>query len=239
MTNEPLPSAAMARQVLSSTDRLTRRVRQAQRGTWFPLVLLGLVVIAAAPFYRLGRHTVTCDPVLGARGGVEIIDRGACVQVANGPSGAYWILAFVVAYAAIAAFYMVRARSRGVGSRVLPYVGSGVVVGLVFGVASAWAQRLHLYGYSPGGPIAVGMAPLLAIALALFVLARMERSWAVLAFAVGYLLVALLANGGGGLGRGSASGIPATWGFLPGLLIAGGVLLLGGAAFALAERRRA
>jgi hypothetical protein len=239
MTDESLPSAAMARQVLSSTDQLTRRVRQAQRGTWFPLVLLGVVVIAAAPFYRLGRHTVTCDPALGARGGVEIIDRGACVQVAGLPSGVYWIVAFVAAYAAIAAFYVFRARSRGVGSRVLPYVGSGIAVGLVFGVASAFAQRLHLYDYSPGGPVAVGMVPLVAIALALFVLARIERSWAVLAFAAVYLVIALLVNSGGGPGRGSGSGIPATWGFLPGLLIAGGVLLLGGASFALAERRRA
>jgi hypothetical protein len=228
----------MAQQVLSATDQLTRRVRQAQRGTWFPLVLLGLVVVASAPFYRLGRHTVTCDPALGARGGVEIIDKGACVQVTSWPSGVYWILAFVAAYAAIAAFYMFRARSRGVGSRVLPYVGSGIAVGLVFGVVSALAQQLDLYGYSPGGPVAVGMVPLVAIALALFVLARMERSWAVLAFAVGYLVVALLANGGG-VGRGSGSGLPATWGFLPNLLIAGGVLLLGGAGFALAERRRA
>lgn len=80
------------------------------------------------------------------------------------------------------------------------------------------------------------MVPLVAIGLALFVLARMERSWAVLAFAVGYLVVALLANGGG-IGRGS--GLPATWGFLPNLLIAGVVLLLGGVGFALAERRRA
>ncbi|MDN3359971.1 hypothetical protein [Actinomadura sp. DC4] len=237
MTDESLPSANLARQVLSSTDQLTQRVRQAQRGTWFPLVLLGLVVVAAAPFYRLGRHTVTCDPALGARGGVEIIDRGACVQVVNWPPGVYWIVAFVAAYTAIAAFYMFRARSRGVGSRVLPYVGTGVAVGLVFGIASALAQQLNLYDYSPGGPVAVGLVPLVAIALALFVLARMERSWAVLAFAVGYLVVALLVNAGGGPGRGS--GIPATWGFLPSLLVAGGVLLLGGAGFALAERRRA
>jgi hypothetical protein len=237
MTDETAPSANMARQVLSTTDQLTRRVRQAQRGTWFPLALLGLVVVAAAPFYRLGRHTVTCDPALGARGGVEIIDRGVCVQVVGWPSGVYWILALVLAYAAIAAFYVFRSRSRGVGSRVLPYVGSGIAAGLVFGVASAWTQQLKLESYSPAGPVAVGLVPLIAIGLALFVLARMERSWAVLTFAVGYLVVALLANGGFG-GR-SGMDLPATWGFLPSLLLAGGVLLLAAAGFALAERRRA
>ena len=238
MTDDSHTSAHAAQQVLSTTDQLTRRVRQAQRGTWFPLALLGLVVVAAAPFYRLGRHTVTCDPALGARGGVEIINRGVCVQVVGWPSGVYWILALVLAYAAIAAFYVFRARSRGVGSRVLPYVGSGIVIGLVFGVASAWAQQLELDSYSPAGPVAIGMVPLVAIGLALFVLARIERSWAVLAFAVGYLVIALLVNSGG-FGRGSGSGLPMTWGFLPNLLIAGGVLLLGGVGFAVAERRRA
>jgi hypothetical protein len=33
-----------SRQLLTATDELTRRVRKAQRGAWFPLVLLGLVV---------------------------------------------------------------------------------------------------------------------------------------------------------------------------------------------------
>ena len=125
MTNHSAPSADTARQTLSTTQQLTRRVRHAQRGTWFPLVLLGLVVVASAPFYRLGRYVVTCDPALGARGGVQIIDRGACVQVVGWPVGVYWILAFVLAYVAIAAFYVYRARSRGVGARVLPYVARG------------------------------------------------------------------------------------------------------------------
>lgn len=83
--------------------------------------------------------------------------------------------------------------------------------------------------------------PLLAISLALFVLAWAERNGALLAFAVCYLAATLLAN---------YSDVPrrlfedlgwvATpqWFFLPTLCLAGGVLLLGGAAFAVAERRR-
>jgi hypothetical protein len=240
MTDESAPSADIARQVLSTTHQLTRRVRHAQRGTWFPLVLLGLVVVAAAPFYRFGRHVVTCDPASGARGGVEIIDKGSCVQVVGWPAGVYWILALVLAYAAIAAFYVFRARSRGVGARILPYVGSGIAVGLVFGIASAWTQQLDLESYSPAGPVAVGLVPLIAISLALFVLARVERSWAVLAFAAGYLAVAFLAYGNGlrRLALGFGWNLTSTWGFLPGLLFAGGVLILGGMGFALAERLR-
>jgi hypothetical protein len=239
MTDQPAGSVDTARQVLSTTRQLTRRVRRAQRSTWFPLVLLGLVVVASAPFYRLGRHVVTCDPVLGARGGVQIIDRGTCVQVVGWPVGVYWILAFVLAYVAIAAFYVYRARSRGVGARVLPYVGSGIAAGLVFGIASAWTQQLNLDGYLPTGPVAVGMVPLISIGLALFVLARVERNWPLLAFAIGYLVVALLACGIGmrRLGLNVGSNLGPMWSFLPGLVVAGGVLLLGGMGFALAERR--
>ncbi|GII56856.1 hypothetical protein Pth03_52450 [Planotetraspora thailandica] len=241
MTDESALSADIARQVFSTTEHLTRRVRQAQRGTWFPLVLLGLVVVAAAPFYRLGRQVVTCDPALGARGGVEIIYKGTCVQVVGWPAGVYWISAFVLAYAAIAAFYVHRARTRGVGARILPYVGAGVAVGLVFGVLSGWAQQLNLQGMSPTGPVAVGLVPLISISLALFVLARVERSWAVLTFAVGYLVVTLLVCGIGarGLGLHIDLNLTPTWSFLPALAVTGGVLLLGGAGFALAERRNA
>jgi hypothetical protein len=241
MTNQWAVSVDTARQALSATRQLTRRVRHAQRGTWFPLVLLGLVVVASVPFYRLGRHVVTCDPALGARGGVEIIDRDVCVQVIGWPVGVYWILALVLAYVAIAAFYVYRARSRGVGARILPYVGSGIAAGLVFGIASAWTQQLNLEGYFPSGPVAVGLVPLISISLALFVLARVERNWPLLAFATGYLVVALLVCGIGTrrLGLNVGSNLAPTWSFLPGLVVAGGVLLLGGMGFALAERRRA
>jgi hypothetical protein len=228
-----------AREALSTTRQLTRRVRRAQRSTWFPLVLLGLVVVAAVPFYRLGRNVVTCDPALGARGGVEIIDRGVCVQVVGWPAGAYWILAFVLAYVAIAAVYVHRARRRGVGARVLPYASAGIAAGLVFGVVSAWAQQLGLNGYVLAGPVAVGMVPLISIGLALFVLARVERNWPLAVFACGYLVVALLASGIGArvLDLRVGPHLAPTWSFLPGLVVAGGALLLGGIGFALAERR--
>ena len=134
----------------------------------------------------------------------------------------------MLAYAAIAAFYVHRARSRGVGARVLPYVVAGIAAGLVFGIASAWSHQLGVLGYFPTGPISIG--------LALFVLARVERNWPLLAFAAGYLVVALLASGVGV--RRVGPNLGPMWGFLPALVVAGGALLLGGVGFALAERRR-
>jgi hypothetical protein len=66
--------------------------------------------------------------------------------------------------------------------------------------------------------------------LPLQVLAGLERHVALLLFALGCLLVPL--NFGWGVHWGAA-----TW-FIPQLLIDGGVLLLGGAGFALAQRLR-
>jgi len=212
-------------------------VRHAQRATWFPLVVLGVVVVGSAPFYRLGRQAVTCDPALGARGGVQIINGGTCTQVIGWPVGIYWIVAFVLAYVAIAAFYVHRARKRGVGARVLPYVGAGIAAGLVFGLASALSQQLNLERVFLTGPVAVGMVPLISIGMALFVLARVERNWPLLAFAAGYLVVAALASGMGMRRLDIGPDLGPMWGFLPSLVVAGAVLVLGGLGFALAERR--
>ncbi|OLS98457.1 hypothetical protein BJF90_09295 [Pseudonocardia sp. CNS-004] len=151
----------------------------------------------------------------------------------------YWMLAFVLAYGAIAVFYAYRARGRGVGTRVLPYVGCGLVAGLLSGVVAAWARQLGLDGHLPTGPVAVAMVPLVSIGLALLVLALVERNRPLARFTVGYLVIALLACGVGArpAGLNLAAVFGPTWGFLPALLVAGGVLLLGGAGFALAERR--
>lgn len=85
------------------------------------------------------------------------------------------------------------------------------------------------------------MVPLISIGLALFVLARLERNWPLLVFGCCYLVVALIATGVGArlLGPHVGPHLAPTWSFLPGLIVAGGVLLLGGMGFALAERRGA
>ena len=72
-----------------------------------------------------------------------------------------------------------------------------------------------------------------AIGLALLVLAWLERHVALLLFALGYLAVVLVPiNFGWGAHWGR------TRGFVPQLVINGGVLLLGSAGFALAQRLR-
>ncbi len=79
----------------------------------------------------------------------------------------------------------------------------------------------------------------LAIGLALFVLARAERSRALLVFAAANL-AALLAGSYnvGGLLREHGWAVPVAWTFMPRLWAAAAVLLLAGAAFAAAGRGR-
>jgi hypothetical protein len=246
MADDQVPVTDSPRQLLSATHELTRRVREAQRATWFPLVLLGLVVVAAVPVYRYGSHLdISCVPV---RGGVVPAGGGVaerCLVTYGGwRAFSYWMVALVLAYAVIAGFYVLRARRRGVGARIRPYVLAGIA-GLVL-VAVLWPVQQHLGSLQSqsnfqAALVVHGLNPLLAISLALFVLAWAERNGALLAFAVCYLAATLLAN---------YSDVPrrlfedlgwvATpqWFFLPTLGLAGGVLLLGGAAFAVAERRR-
>ena len=48
--------------LLAEKRELARRVRRAQRTTWFALLVLGVVVLLAIPFYRYGHHGVSRWP---------------------------------------------------------------------------------------------------------------------------------------------------------------------------------
>ena len=244
MTHEPVPIGSSPRQLLATTQELTQRVRRAQRGTWFPLLLLGLVVAGATPFYRLGAPAqVTCgQPTLvpGSGGGY----RRTCFVAVGWPAFIYWTVALVLAYVLIAGFYVLRARRRGVGARIRPYVAAGIAA-VVLDAALLPVQqhlgRAYINSPSQTTELAVhGLNPLLAIGVALFVLAWVERSRALLAFAVAYLAAALLPglHSITGLLAGHGVAVPGQWHFLPGLWLAAAVLLAGGAAFAIAGRRR-
>ena len=259
MTEEPIPVADSPRQLLSATRELTRRVRRAQRGTWFPLLLLGLVVLAATPFYRIGPHSqAVCGPVTATRGPAGAAGR-ACFIAVGWPAFGYWIVALVLAYVAIAGFYVLRARRRGGAARIRPYVLAGLAGVLVDAALWPWQEHLgqaYIRSHDQAALLAVhGLSPLPAIGIVAesscrflaplsfpetLVLAWAERSRALLAFAAGYLAAALL-PGLYSITRLLAEhgwAVPREWHFLPGLWLAGGVLLLGGGAFAVAERAR-
>jgi hypothetical protein len=233
MTDTPMPGSGSPHELLATTRDLTRRVRIAQRGTWFPLVLLGAVTLGVAPVDRYAGRTFTCTTLGGGR----------ICRVYSAWAFVYWPIALVLAYVAITGFYLRRSASRGIGTRARPYVIAGIVLAVLLTAAGLWAAHNPAHGapallglhLQPQAPLSMFLTrlegPACAIGLALLVLARVERNWALLVFTFAYLAVVLL-----GIDFGWVLAHPSPWAPLPRLVITGGMLLLGGVGFALAER---
>jgi hypothetical protein len=224
MTTESAYSGDDPHQLLMSARDLAQRVRRAQRATWFPLLVFAAATFAAIPVFRYGsHHPETCATVPGGR----------ICTIYSTASFVYWPVALVLAYVAIAAFYIRRSRAQGVGTRVRPYVIAGIIVAALATGASLWWVHnppTNQYGQLVGmGVLGQLISPGAAIGLALLVLAWAERNRALLLLTLGYLAVVLVP-----IRFGWVPGSP--WHFLPSLVIQGSVLLLGGVGFALAQR---
>src|SRR5947209_1504383 len=177
MANHQVPARDDAHDLLSTTHDLTRRVRLTQRGAWLPLLLFAAVTLAAIPFYRYGRpHRHCASPHAG--GYVCIVQSTTALW--------YWPAAFLAAYVAISWFYLRRARQRGIGTRVQPYVAVGAVLALITAAWALWgdahpaflAETLRVGPAHPTDLLRRVTSPAGAIGLALLLLARIERSWA-------------------------------------------------------------
>ncbi|MEV4613184.1 hypothetical protein AB0K43_11360 [Kitasatospora sp. NPDC049258] len=213
MTTHPVPSPSDPRHLLAMKRALVNQVRREQRGAWFPLLVFAVVRVAAAPVVRYGQG----DP--------DARDLP--------PAMWYWPVALLLAYAAIGWFYLRRSDRRGLGTRVGPYLALGIALVVLITV---YVSLTALYPEFPTGlrgpsPVVLFfdtvVSPAGTIGLALLLLARIERSWPLLAIACAYLAVML--------GSGGQPG-PSPWGFLPSLLLGGGVLLFGAVGLALLQR---
>jgi hypothetical protein len=210
------------RRLLAENRRLTRQVRAAQRATWFPLLVFAVVTFVAVPVYGLGGYARDCATEPG----------GGRVCTVYSPAGlVYWPIALVLGYVAVTAFYLRRARARGVGTRVLPYAAAGIVLAVVTGGAAAW---FFTHPPAQGGWLFQLLSATSAIGLGLLALAVVERSWVLAVLAVGYVVLAFLPY----QDLGWVVPHPSPWDRAPRLVIGGGVLLLAGLLFALAQRRR-
>jgi hypothetical protein len=228
MTTESVPAGGDPRRLLSDVRALAHRVRLDQRMTWAALLVLGAVTLVAVPFDWFGM-TVHCRP-----DGCEFARRGMLY---------YWPPASLLAYGAIALWYLRAARARGLGARVLPYAITGAATTVVF--PAAWlAMSMYLSSHPvPDGPMPYWLLvldrlvmPWGMIGVTLLVLAWLERNVALLLFTLAYLALVLLVlplNSGFG---------PPQWGirgqFTVPQLIVGVVLLLGAVGFRAAARRR-
>ncbi|MFB7329103.1 MULTISPECIES: hypothetical protein [unclassified Streptomyces] len=243
MTDASVPSSGTPREVLAGLGDLTRRVRAAQRGTWFPLLLLGVLTLGGILVSRFTFkvETVPCPAGDAAAG-------SGCTLITQG-SPVYWPVGLALAYAAAAFFYIRRSHNRGVGTPVRPYIVTGIVlVGLVTATAF-WSLRHGMP--QPGEKVdfwglhldpTSGMTRFLerltgnamAVGLPLLVLSWVERSLALVLLTAVYLAIELVP-----LTTGWA-GIPFTspWSFLPHFAVPGALLLLGALGFGLAELPR-
>jgi hypothetical protein len=222
-------------EALSRAHELVRRVRAAQRATWFPLLVFAAVTFGAIPVERYGgRHVGPCVTTPQAHAvAVGCVVYPAAIFI-------YWPIALVLAYVAIAAFYLRQSRARGLGTRVGPYIVAGIVIAAALTGASLWAaNRLPLGTFDVLGlhvqassslPFRLA-SPACAIGLALLVLAWAERNLALLVFTVGYLVIVAAP-----VTFGWVFTHPTPWAPAPRLVISGGVLLLGAIGFALAQR---
>lgn len=221
---------------LSLSRGLARRVRREQRATWFPLAVFAVVTLLAIPVTRAG-HAVGLDCRTLAVAEPPVAR--ACVAH-NSAAYVYWPIALIVSYVLIAAFFLFLSRRRGLAARVVPYVVVGVVLAAAVTAASIWEAHTVLTGrydvlgwHVTGSDVPRLVGPAVAIGLALLVLAAIDRSLALLAVSVTYLVVTL-----GGVDFGWTMSPPSAWSFAPHLVIAGAILLLAATGFAVAQLRR-
>jgi hypothetical protein len=207
--------------LLSNTRELAQRVRKDQRATWFPLLVFAVLTFASIPVRRYSGHHLDC---------LAVPPGGRVCTVYSDAEFVYWPIALVLAYVAIAAFYIRRSRSRGIGTRVRPYAIAGIIIAVVLTGVALW--ELLNPPVDPTGPngLAYRLAnPGAAIGLALLVLAWAERNRALLLLILVYLAAVLMPITIGWVQP------AAPWYAYPAVL-QGSVLLLGGIGFALARR---
>jgi hypothetical protein len=221
---------------LSLTRDLARRVRHEQRATWFPLLVFALVTYLAIPVTRAGHPTGLVCRKAAAAGPPDV---RVCVAH-NSAAYVYWPIALIAAYVLIAGFYLWMADSRGVGTRIRPYVIIGLVLAVVVIAASVWASHrvltggYDIVGWHVQGPELYRLiAPGCAIGLALLVLAVIDRSPTLFAVTSVYLIVVI-----GRIDLGWTTDQRSPWAFAPHLVIQGSLLLLASVGFALMQRPR-
>lgn len=150
---------------------LLDELRRKARGGWLAVVVMGLVVLGAVPFYA-GFLSGTGDGTVC--GGTGCISRGSndLSRLAGGesaPLGLYWLVAVPVAYLALAGWFTARARRTGLQQRWGVYIGAGLGVFAVLVVSVLPATDPVPYA------LRALTTPLLTVAASLAVLGWVER----------------------------------------------------------------
>jgi hypothetical protein len=222
----------------------------ARDGSWFALVVFGLVVLFAMIFYHDPGLTASSPGCQAFANGITCssvsVSRGVFGSGLGSPTSAsighvspwattYWVMSISIGIATVVGFYAMRARSSGVVGRIWPFatVGGGVLV-------LAVASRGWITFKIPGDFWIRGMQALLVIAIGLIALAITERSRAFLLYVAGFLGIAVLSCLYDVSNLFVRLGIGSTWNgnieALPNLILPGLYLLIGGVVFFVLRR---
>lgn len=191
---DPAGDPADAAGLVNELRRLRRNARSARHAYWFPLVLFGLLTVAAIPFYAAPGPSVGITvrplpllPVLGGLPATTIQDY----------LGYYWLVALLGGLALTLGWYRRHARRIGLKTPARAYL---ITVTALTGLALILPLLARLGPFRfldlamPADLIVRGTFPFLIIAIGLCVLAWAERSWALGVIAVVYTGTALLAS---------------------------------------------
>ena len=235
--------------ILEYADRLRTRTRTARDGSWFALIVFGLVILGAMPFYDSPHsppnvsqchstiNGLVCSGLTSSTGlfGSGLGSPAGTILNVSPWATTYWVISIFVGICAVVLSYWRRSRSSGVAGRIWPF--ATIAVGALFlAVVSQGWQTLHI----PGDFWIRGMQALLVMALGLITLAIIEHSWPFMIFIAGFVALALLSCLYDVSNLFLRFGIGATWNGndhqLPNLILPALYLLVGGVAF-LAIRR--
>lgn len=174
------------------------REAKTHRGYWFPLLVFGIVVLAATPFYWQSipscRHPV-CESV-GTVSSFRLFNSGLEPSMFLFPqqnlAAFYWLSAIPVALALCYAYFRWR---RPVIGRVRIWPTTIVCIALLVALSVPGIAPWLPVGIGLPGDLTVrGLVPLLVIGIGLAALAIAQRSLLLCAFAVVFIALALLAN---------------------------------------------
>ncbi len=187
--------------ILEYADRLRARTRTARDGSWFALIVFGLVILGAMPFYDSSYSPANVSKCHSTISGLVCSgltpSKGLLGSGLGSPAGAilnvspwattYWVIGIFVGICLVVVSYWRRSRSSGVAGRIWPF--ATIAVGALFlAVLSQGWQTLHI----PGDFWIRGMQALLVMALGLIALAIIEHSWPFMVFVAGFVALALL-----------------------------------------------
>jgi hypothetical protein len=221
------------RAALAELARLRSRTRHDVRGWWFPLVLFGLLVLGAAPLY----WTVPPEDyaITNTFAYVLVIAFGGVLTAHPLAIAVYWLVALAVGFVGSGLWYRRHAQRVGLRRPVLAFV----VTGLTVTVGLLVFQNLPYLNFPLFYLSWRGTSSIAVIAVSLFVLARLERSRALLVFAVAFLGVAVLVGTYNVENLLMGFGVPyGAWTGAAPVLVPGVVLLAGGLAARPAGTRR-